>query len=77
MTLLNVGDGYVWASAIAGTSSAVRMIFFIDFYVSEMTPALFQSTPAVVGWVVGSELAHAVELRMVESCESGIVHFAI
>lgn len=42
-----------------------------------MTPALFQSTPAVVGWVVGSEAAHAVELRMVDSCESGIVHFAI
>lgn len=31
VTLLNVGDGYVWASAIAGTSSAVRIIFFIDF----------------------------------------------
>lgn len=29
--LLNVGEGYVWANAIAGTSSAVRRNFFIGY----------------------------------------------
>ncbi|UEP18737.1 hypothetical protein vBSbQDWS_24 [Shewanella phage vB_Sb_QDWS] len=65
---LNVGLGYVWASAIAGTRRAVRRIFLIMVgQEMEMTPSLFQTTPFALGGLVGRSLAQAVLARMVLS----------
>ncbi|HDR8953348.1 hypothetical protein [Burkholderia vietnamiensis] len=47
--LLNVGDGYVWASAISGAKSAERRNFFIILYEIETTPPSFQTTPEAEG----------------------------
>ncbi|MDR6389244.1 hypothetical protein [Paraburkholderia phenoliruptrix] len=57
VSVLKVGDGYVWASAAIGTRSAAMRSFFIDFYEMETTPPLFQTTPGVAGSVVGRLVA--------------------
>jgi hypothetical protein len=60
--LLNVGEGYVWASAIAGAIRAARMIFFMDLdQEMETTPSLSQTTPGDAGSVAGMFFAQAVE----------------
>ncbi|MDR6421262.1 hypothetical protein J2801_003550 [Paraburkholderia phenoliruptrix] len=54
-------------------------IFFIDFYEIETTPLLFQTTPEVVGSVVGRFAAQAVgdEVDRIDaSIESGMEQMA-